>query len=174
MTAFSQFFGKFLKSLWKDIVAFFQSILDWFVNLWKTIISNFSYYKSVFDLYSQDFDAVGWIFFALSVLLLVALIGALAFVIVKVTKRWYIAKRKVKDKIVLLREIEKLNNKVIAIQDEANKHATKDELQLQIEEHLHRIITEQEADSLIADYISILEADSTLSMNSWLIDSNIG
>ena len=55
--------------------------------------------------------------------------------------------------------INELNSKVIAIQDMANKHATKSELQLQIQEHEHKIITEQEADILIASYESILDAE---------------
>ena len=67
------------------------------MGVWREIIGDFSYYKSVFDLYSQDFDFVGWIFFVLSILLIVAALGGLAYLIVKVTKRRYIAKRRVKD-----------------------------------------------------------------------------
>ena len=121
MTAFSQFFGKFLKSLWKDIVAFFQSILDWFVNLWKTIISNFSYYKSIFDNHSVGFNGLGWALFALSIILFIGFVVLIAYLITKAYKRRYVAKRKVKDKIVLLKEIDKLNNKVIDLMDQRSQ-----------------------------------------------------
>lgn len=121
MSAFGKYFGRIVKVLWEDVIDFFKLIIDFFVSLWRDIISNFSYYKSVFDLYSQDFDFVGWLFFVLSILLVVALIGVLSYLIVKVTKRRYIAKRKVKDKIVLLREIEKLNNRVIDLMDERSQ-----------------------------------------------------
>ena len=121
MSAFGKYFGRIVKVLLEDIVDFFELIIDFFVSLWRDIISNFSYYKSVLDLYSQDFDFVGWLFFVLSILLLIALIGVLSYLIVRVTRRRYIAKRKVKDKIVLLREIEKLNNKVIDLMDERSQ-----------------------------------------------------
>ena len=121
MSAFGKYFGRLVKVLWEDIIDFFKLIIDFFVSIWRDIISNFSYYKSVFDLYSQDFDFVGWLFFVVSILLVIALLGSLAYLIVKVTKRRYIAKRKVKDKIVLLREIEKLNNKVIDLMDERSQ-----------------------------------------------------
>ena len=121
MSAFSKYFGRLLQVLWKDIVAFFQSVGNFFVSIWKSLISNFSYYKSVFDLYSSDFDAVGWILFILSILLVLGAIGGLVFLIVKLCKRRYIAKRKVKDKIVLLKEIDKLNNKVIDLMDQRSQ-----------------------------------------------------
>ena len=121
MSAFGKYFGRLLKVLWEDIVDFFKLIIDLFVSIWRSLVSNFSYYKSVFDLYSQDFDAMGWIFFVLSILLVLALIGGLVFLIVKLSKRSYIARRKVKDKIVLLREIDRLNNKVIDLMDERSQ-----------------------------------------------------
>ncbi len=121
MSAFSKYFGRLLQVLWKDIVAFFQLIGNFFISIGKSIISNFSYYRSVFDLYSGDFNAVGWIFFVLSIILVVALVGALVFLITKIIKRRYVAKRKVKDKIVLLKEIDKLNNKVIDLMDQRSQ-----------------------------------------------------
>lgn len=121
MSAFGKYFGRLLKVLWEDIVEFFGSIIDFFVSFFRSLVSNFSYYKSVFDLYSQDFDAIGWIFFVLSILLVVGIIFVIVFLIVKVSKRSYIARRKVKDKIVLLREIERLNNKVIDLMDERSQ-----------------------------------------------------
>jgi len=121
MSAFGKYFGRLLKVLWEDIVDFFKLIIDFFVSIWRALVSNFSYYKSVFDLYSQDFDFVGWMFFVLSILLVIGLIAVLVLLIVKVTKRRYIAKRRVKDKIVLLREIENLNNKVIDLMDERSQ-----------------------------------------------------
>lgn len=121
MSAFSKYFGRLLQVLWEDIVAFFQLIGNFFVSLWKSIISNFSYYKSVFDLYSEDFNGLGWVLFILSILLILALIVLLVFLIAKVYKRRHIAKRKVKDKIVLLKEIDKLNNKVIDLMDQRSQ-----------------------------------------------------
>lgn len=121
MSAFGKYFGRLLKVFWEDVIDFFKLIIDFFVSIWRSIISDFSYYKSVFDLYSQDFDFIGWLFFVLSILLVIALIAGLAYLIVKVTKRRYIAKRRVKDKIVLLREIETLNNKVIDLMDERSQ-----------------------------------------------------
>ena len=73
MSAFSQFFGKLLQSIGKDIGAFFQSIINFFVSLWKTIISNFSYYKSIFDNHSVGFNGLGWVLFVLSIILVIAL-----------------------------------------------------------------------------------------------------
>ena len=66
MSAFGKYFGRLVKVLWEDIIEFFRLIIDFFVSLWRDIVSNFSYYKSVFGLYSQDFDFVGWLFFSLS------------------------------------------------------------------------------------------------------------
>ena len=121
MSAFGKYFGRLLKVFWEDIIDFFKLIINFFVSIWRAIVSNFSYYKSVFDLYSQDFDFLGWIFFVLSILLVVALIGGVVYLIVRLTKRSYIARRKIKDKIVLLREIESLNNKVIDLMDERSQ-----------------------------------------------------
>ena len=121
MAGFTKFFGRFMEVLWKDIVAFFTNIFDFIVGIFKKIISDFSYYKSVFDLYSQDFDTLAWILFALSIILVLGLIALLVWGIVKVSKRRYVAKRKVKDKIVLLREIDKLNNKVIDLMDQRSQ-----------------------------------------------------
>ena len=121
MSAFGKYFGRLFKILWEDIIGFFKLIIDFFVSIWRFLISNFSYYKSVFDLYSEDFDFLGWIFFVLSILLIIGIIFGVVFLIVKISKRHYIAKRKVKDKIVLLREIDKLNNKVIDLMDERSQ-----------------------------------------------------
>jgi len=121
MAGFTKFFGRFIDVLWKDIVAFFTNIFDFFVSIFKKIISDFSYYKSVFDLYSKDFDALAWVLFALSIVLVLGLITLLVWGIVKISKRRYVAKRKVKDKIVLLREIDKLNNKVIDLMDQRSQ-----------------------------------------------------
>ena len=121
MSAFSQFFGKLLQALWKDIVGFFQSIINFFVALWKNIISNFSYYKSIFDNHSVGFNGLGWVLFILSIVLVLALVTGLVFLLTKVYRRRHIAKRKVKDKIVLLKEIDKLNNKVIDLMDQRSQ-----------------------------------------------------
>lgn len=121
MSAFGKYFGRLLKVFWEDVIDFFKSIIDFFVSIFRSIVSNFSYYKSVFDLYAQDFNFIGWMFFVLSILLVLGLITLLVFLIVKLTKRRYIAKRKVKDKIVLLREIENLNHKVIDLMDERSQ-----------------------------------------------------
>ena len=121
MSAFGKYFGRLLKVIWEDIIEFFKSIIDFIVSIFRFIVSNFSYYKSVFDLYAQDFNFVGWLFFVLSIILVLGLITLLVFLIVKLTKRRYIAKRKVKDKIVLLREIENLNHKVIDLMDERSQ-----------------------------------------------------
>ncbi len=121
MAAFGKYIGRLLKVLWEDIIDFFKLIIDFLVSVWRAIIGNFSYYKSVFDLYSDGFDFLGWVLFVLSILVFVAAIGALVYLIVRVSKRRYIAKRKVKDKIVLLREIETLNNKVIDLMDERSQ-----------------------------------------------------
>ena len=121
MSAFSKFFGKFLQALWKDIVAFFVSIGNFFLALWKNIISNFSYYKSIFDNHSPGFSGIGWILFILSILLFIGLIVFFVYLLTKVYKRRYVAKRKVKDKIVLLKEIDKLNNRVIDLMDQRSQ-----------------------------------------------------
>lgn len=121
MSAFSKYFGRLIQVLWGDIVAFFGLIGNFFVSLWKSIISNFSYYKSVFDLYSSDFNGIGWVLFIVSILLILALIVVLVLLIGKVYKRRHIAKRKVKDKIVLLKEIDKLNNKVVDLMDQRSQ-----------------------------------------------------
>ena len=121
MSAFGKYFGRLLKVLWEDIIDFFGSIIKFFTDFFGTLIYNFSYYKSIFDMHAQDFDALGWIFFILSILLVIGVIFVIVFLIVKVSKRSYIARRKVKDKIVLLREIERLNNKVIDLMDERSQ-----------------------------------------------------
>jgi hypothetical protein len=121
MSGFTKFFGRIMSVLWKDIIAFFKSIFDFIVGIFQKLISDFSYYKSVFDLYSQDFDALGWVLFVLSILLVVGAIALIIWGIFKISKRRYIAKRKVKDKIVLLREIDKLNNKVIDLMDQRSQ-----------------------------------------------------
>ena len=121
MSAFGKYFGRLMKVVFEDIVAFFKLIIDFFVSIWRNLISDFSYYKSVFDLYSQDFDFLGWVLFVLSILLFFGAIAGVVYLIVKVSKRHHIAKRKVKDKIVLLREIEILNNKVVDLMDERSQ-----------------------------------------------------
>lgn len=121
MSAFSKYFGRLLQVIWKDIVAFFKSIWDFLVSVWKSLISNFSYYKSVFDLYSQDFNGLGWVLFVLSIILVLGLVALIVYLIAKVYKRRHIAKRKVKDKIVLLKEIDKLNNKVVDLMDQRSQ-----------------------------------------------------
>lgn len=121
MAAFGKYFGRLLKVLWEDLVGFIKSILDFFVQIWRMLVANFSYYKSVFDLYSQDFDFLGWLLFVLSILLVLGLLAGVVYFFVRVSKRRYIAKRKVKDKIVLLREIETLNNRVIDLMDERSQ-----------------------------------------------------
>jgi len=121
MAAFGKYIGRMLKAVWAEIVGFFRSVIDFFVGLFKDIVGDFSFFKSILDQYSDGFDAVGWILFVVSILLVLALIGLLVYFIVRVTKRRYIAKRKVKDKIVLLREIENLNNKVIDLMDERSQ-----------------------------------------------------
>ena len=121
MAAFGKFIGRLLQALWKDVLGFFQTIGNFFVALWKMIISNFSYYKSIFDNHSVGFSGIGWILFVLSILLFISLIIFGVYLLTKVYKRRYIAKRKVKDKIVLLKEIDKLNNKVIDLMDQRSQ-----------------------------------------------------
>jgi len=121
MTAFGKFFGGILGYVWEHIVVIFKDIGQFFVKLFKDIISYFSIYKNMFDENSGDFNALGWILFILTILLILGFIAFVVFLIVKISKRRHIAKRKVKDKIVLLKEIEKLNNKVIDLMDQRSQ-----------------------------------------------------
>ena len=47
MAAFGKYFGRLIKVLFEDIGAFIKSIWDFFVSVWRMLVSNFSYYKSV-------------------------------------------------------------------------------------------------------------------------------
>ena len=121
MAAFGKFLGRMFKYVSESIGLFFKEIWGFIKGIWNLIINYFSIYKSAFQEYSKDFDFLGWILFVLSILIVIAGIAGIAYLIVKVTKRRYIAKRKVKDKIVLLREIETLNNRVIDLMDERSQ-----------------------------------------------------
>lgn len=95
------------------IVAFFENLGTWF-NMryacpWAPVPSEFEHYNSLFATYSPNFGVGGWIFFVLFAILLIALVGAICFLIFWLIRKYVRFRRSTANEERLQQEVERLN-----------------------------------------------------------------
>ena len=108
----SEFLNTFFGSLWSGISGFFMGFVGMF---------NVKRYVEIFKLYSGDFDAVAWILAILVVILLVAALGALAFVIYLLIRKYVRIRNTLVSQEELLNEVGKLNHEVVKLSREKER-----------------------------------------------------
>lgn len=106
MTAYFQYLGAFLQRFFTHLGKFLETV---FVTPWAEVDNNFSEYGQIFASYSGDFGFVGWLMFALFVLLFLALIGAIGFGLFLLIKKYVKFAKAELDKDELRRQVERLN-----------------------------------------------------------------
>lgn len=129
MTAFASFFVEFLWALIKNIGSFFASIGIAFYDLF---IRDVGEYFKILAVHVGGFDAVGWIFFIIVMLVLTVFIGFLFYRFAQLIRRYFIYRAKNVRKDKILEEVAKLKLQAEELLKERGKvFATK--LQKEIE-----------------------------------------
>lgn len=112
----------YLKQL---LISVFSNIGLWFkqrwAEPWAVVPTEFSDYQALFDNYKNGFGGWGWFFFALFLILFVALIGSILFFLYWLIRKYVKFYRSEVDKDRLRAEVEKLNLELYNSMQEKNK-----------------------------------------------------
>ena len=95
------------------IIAFFSNLGHWFndrfARPWARVPGEFDDYRSIFSMYSGQFDFAGWFFYVLFWILAIGLVGAILYGIGYLIYRYVKFYKKQADTDKLLHQIEQLN-----------------------------------------------------------------
>ncbi len=103
MDTFIRFFYEFISIFVDGIKLIFEGILE---------IFNFSNYAKIVNDYSENFDGPEWVFTAIAILMMVLVIGLIAFIIFLYIKKFVRNKTKKVSNDSLLEEVDKLHTQV--------------------------------------------------------------
>lgn len=159
MTAFASFFVEFLWALIKNIGNFFASVGIAFYDIFVRDIGE---YFGILNDHADGFDAVGWIFFVIVVLVITVFIGFLFYRLGQLIRRYivYRAKNVQKDKI--LEEIARLK-----LQTEELAKEKKKDFASKLQKEIEPILKEEKEPSAPAPkvtdesirFLSLMKAD---------------
>jgi len=116
MDVFVKFVGEFLStffgSLWSGISGLFMGFIGMF---------NVMRYVEVFKLYSGDFNAIAWVLAILTVILLIAALGALGYAIFYLIRKYIRVRNTLVSQEELLNEVGNLNRQVMKLSMEKDR-----------------------------------------------------
>lgn len=100
--------------LYEFLSQFFLGIKTIFIGLFEGIktIFNINTYVKIIENYKQDFSGPDWLLVAIGILMLVAVIGIIAAIIILFVKKYLKFRKSVADEEDLLIQVNKLNNEV--------------------------------------------------------------
>ncbi len=108
----SDFLATFFGSLWSGVSGFVMGFIGMF---------NVKRYVEIFKVYSGDFDGLAWVLAILVVILLVAALGALAFLIYLLIRKYVRIRNTLVSQEELLNEVGKLNHEVVKLSREKER-----------------------------------------------------
>lgn len=118
MNSFSKYFLELFTKIWEDIK-------QWFIGLWNTLFRdvyyNFKDYGQIIKKHYPQFDAISWIMFILSSLIIIAFIYFLMLRMAYYIRKYLKFQRTEMEKDDLKEQIAVLNAKVLAAINEKNK-----------------------------------------------------
>ena len=118
MTAYFEYLREMFLRVLADIGVFFRKV---FADPWADVPENFNYYNSTLQAHSGGFDFLGWFFFVLFLLLLIALIAGVGFLIVVFFRKYVRFVKRELDKEELRRQVERLNYELYQAVQEKDK-----------------------------------------------------
>lgn len=118
MNEYFQYFNEMIKR-------FFVNLGEWFYNLivypWTKVPADFQEYGDLYNTYSPGFGGVGWFFYVLFAIILLALIGGIIFFGVLLFKKYAKFYKSERTKDQLRKEVEKLNYELYMAINEKNR-----------------------------------------------------
>ena len=113
--------GAYFQYLGAMIVEFFKNFGAFFAAGWKLIPSQNERYSAIFDAYSGDFGAGGWIMWVIFLLIFIGAIGAAGFGIYLLLRKYIKFAKKQIDVDDLQRQIGRLNYELYQVMQERDK-----------------------------------------------------
>ncbi len=106
---FYEFLGQFFLGLWKIVEGFYQGILQ---------IFNIKGYAGVVEFYKNDLKGAEWVFVAIGVLLILALIGLFGWLVFLLIRKYIRFRKTLVEQESMLEEIATLNHDVAVLMKE--------------------------------------------------------
>ena len=116
MSVFWKFFYDLIMALLTNIARFFQT-------LWQAvsgIFTDFKIYGNIYSSHAKDFNVIGWIMAVVSTLILLAIVAALIYLLVRWSMKFIRFRKRVAEEEDLLQEVGRLNREVVQLVDEKN------------------------------------------------------
>ena len=85
MTAYFEYLREMFLRVLADVGIFFRKV---FADPWPDLPENFNFYNSTLQAHSGGFGFLGWFFYVLFLLLLIALIGGVGFLLVVFIRKY--------------------------------------------------------------------------------------
>ena len=117
MTGFKNFFLDFLSPLFKGFISVLEAILDWIINSFNIVN-----YINIINEYKGDMGGASMILVILTIIVLLAIYGAIIFFIVKGIKRLIRYRKNVSNQETLMEQVEMLNRDIIKYQDQKENY----------------------------------------------------
>ncbi len=117
MTGFKNFFLDFLSPLFKGFISVLEAILDWIINSFNIVN-----YINIINEYKGEMGGASMILVILTIVVLLAIYGAIIFFIVKGIKRLIRYRKNVSNQETLMEQVEMLNRDIIKYQDQKENY----------------------------------------------------
>ena len=125
MSSYFNYLGKLLTQFFRDFAAFFYHLIvcPWGGHSqgWPNIGYNFKLYNDYLKAYSPEFGPLGWIMWALFLLLAIGMIGGICFGLFLLIRRYVKFAKTELDKDALKRQVERLNYELYDMMKERDK-----------------------------------------------------
>ena len=118
MTAYFEYLREMFLRVLADIGVFFRKV---FADPWTDVPENFNFYNSTLQAHSGGFGFLGWFFYVLFLLLLIALIAGVGFLLVVFIRKYVRFVKRELDKEELRRQVERLNYELFQAVQEKDK-----------------------------------------------------
>ena len=106
MQAYFEYLRELVTRLFSDIGVFMNRA---WAQPWAAVPGNFEAYQSILNAYSGQFEFIGWFFFVLFAILVIALIGGLGFLLFVLIRKYVRFVKRELDKDELREQVERLN-----------------------------------------------------------------
>ncbi len=107
MDTFFRFLYEFLEQFFKSFLYAFKGIIKGIINMF-----NIKEYVAIINFYKDDFKIPEWILVALTIIILLALVGGILFIIYFIIRKYLKFRKTVIEEESLLEEVASLNNQV--------------------------------------------------------------
>ena len=117
--------GAFFSYIRDSFTEFWRNFVEWlklvFADPWVLVVGDIKEYVGVFNRYVNNFGAGGWVFYILMLLIIVALIGALGYLVFIGIRGLVRLGKKQFEKTRLIGEVQRLNKELFYAIQEKNE-----------------------------------------------------